>query len=465
MDYTSYRYMSHLSIIKELSRNPAYISELSVINYQQLMVTAEKDSRYIEDINNKPYNVRLASISTFGGIKFLTNASNLLKIKACEHDGENIDYIDFPTSAMMITALESDETSIKYMNYITQEVKEYILSTPDDIFLSSELKVIRDMLLEDKTKSINPKSILRDFKISDHHDEESEIDIPVSETVKKPLDLKNMTEDEIILAIMKDYSDIQYIDKPSYVLQLLVLTSSYQGIKYINNPDYEICKLSCEENYNSLKYIDNHTDELIEIAINNSPYAVRLVKNISEKMSLLAVSKDGDVIQYLTNPSKEVKQLAFQTSPECVEHINYPTAEMITYAAKNSYNALLFLENPSKQSIIESITNFGETIKYVEFPTDEMKWLALHRGSDNIEYIEDPDDDMIIYVIKESFDNIKLINNLSLKHITLATEEIKKQLTKLIKSNIGLTTEDKKDDKYIDYLLEIKNNKVIKNEK
>ena len=97
--------------------------------------------------------------------------------------------------------------------------------------------------------------------------------------------LNDLSEKEILKAVIEDGRYIQFIDNLSEAVQIEAVKQDGYSIRYIDNPS-----------------------ETVQIeAVKQDGYSIKFIDNPSETFQIEAVKQNGCSIKYIDNPSEQVK--------------------------------------------------------------------------------------------------------------------------------------------------------------
>jgi hypothetical protein len=78
-----------------------------------------------------------------------------------------------------------------------------------------------------------------------------------------------LSEEEQIELVKKQYWYIDYIDNPSEKVCLAAIKQNAWAIKYITNPNIEVCLEAIKQNGWSIQFVKKPTLEMVKISIND----------------------------------------------------------------------------------------------------------------------------------------------------------------------------------------------------
>ena len=165
----------------------------------------------------------------------------------------------------------------------------------------------------------------------------------------------NKEQEEIfrLEAVRDDIFALEYIKKPSLLLQVEAVKRSRVAISNIKNPSLLLQLEAVRQNGLALEFIDNPSEQVQLEAVRQDGLALEFINNPSEQVQLEAVRQNGRAIKYIDNPSEQVQLEAVRECGFAILYTKNPTSyiKSIVDVIKTSGRHIYVLHEPNKEPL------------------------------------------------------------------------------------------------------------------
>jgi len=146
------------------------------------------------------------------------------------------------------------------------------------------------------------------------------------------------------IAVEADWNALQYIEKPSKLVQLAAVNKNASAIKYLKYPDESVLVIALQKNWHVAKYVQDET--ILQHAAMKNVELIRFINEPSESLQLAVVSQRADLVRYIKNPTQKVKMLAVNTNPQLIKYFKNPERDVQMAAVKKDETCASLIDNP-----------------------------------------------------------------------------------------------------------------------
>lgn len=269
----------------EFIKNPGERVQLAAIRqnpYEVILIMRNKGIKIIGHaaqtiaVKHNPYNIRL-----------IKNPSLEIQLAAVQRDGNAILWFDGPIPLeVQIEAVKQDGGAIKY-----------IPNPSPELFDHPQVKhaVIRFLLTK-----LNDVLLVESYieYLIEHRVNWPEIPRIMKATERKSLDESGtpnqMSEEEQVERVRKNWRDIENIPNPSERVQLVAVQRWGLAIKYIQNPSERVQLAAVQNLPASIHHIPNPSEKVQLAAVTQDPMSIISIRNPTEKVQLTVILLDAN---------------------------------------------------------------------------------------------------------------------------------------------------------------------------
>ena len=185
-------------------------------------------------------------------------------------------------------------------------------------------------------------------------------------------DIVNITHEECIDKIKKDWSLIKYVKDQTPELCLEAVKQNGEALEYVKDQTPEPCLEAVKQNGEALEYIKDQTPELCLEAVKQNAWALRCVKQQTPELCLMAVERIPYTLRYVKDQTPELCRLAIRRLPGIICNIREQTFELCLEAVLKRGDSLMYVRErrfevcaeviKRNPNIIEDIINYGEIV-------------------------------------------------------------------------------------------------------
>lgn len=250
----------------------------------------------------------------------IQNPPEKLLIAAVSGDGDFIKYIDDPSEAVQLAAVQQNGTAIGWI----------------------------------VNKGINPSDAVKYAA--------------VRQSGSAIRSIVNPSEELIMLALKHDGRFIKHINNPSEEIKLAAVKRDGIAIEYIENPSEAVQLAAVQENSTAIGFIKNPTEKVQMLAVTESPRIIEYINNPSEAVQMAALKVSLSAIYRIDNPTKNV--------------LSYYWTERVKEGHEIDNEGYDYISDETKYYYITSVKNRRLTSYQIYSTPDKLAKIYLQQRLD-----------------------------------------------------------------------------------
>lgn len=340
-------------------------------------------------IKNQTKNIILSAIEIFPeSIIYIDSKliSYELYLDIVNKNGLALQYIppNYRTNELLMCALMNNCKAIKYIDTITDEMKDYII-----INSPSCIKYLNNLSEDQCNKLLDVNPYYAKF-----------INNPPNSIKNRMIAIKpeyavlfdNATEEELIAAVQKNENIFLRIENPSDNICKAVLDIDPSYIEIISNPSNELILYAISKDPDIINNV-NLSDDMMMSIIQHNPYYIESIDFDKQTypICLHAVQNDGSLINFIDESfyTEELVKCAIKTYPLAAKKLNNISYETFLEILNTEPELFANMKKIQPSYIIKTIVDNPIAITYFKNLSDKILMVLSTVNPIIVDYIED----------------------------------------------------------------------------